>query len=131
MRFFFRFWLPVLAYMGLIFYLSSKSQFPVEVPDWMYYWDKFVHAAIFGFLGFLFLRAWTQGKLPQATFTAFFLTILFTALYGASDEFHQQFVPGRTPDIEDVIADTAGAIVVCIAVYAYHKYKVDTSRATE
>ena len=38
--------------------------------------------------------------------------------YGATDEVHQMFVPGRTPDVMDVLADAAGALVaaaVCLA----------------
>ena len=27
--------------------------------------------------------------------------------YGATDEFHQSFVPGRTPDVDDWVADIA------------------------
>jgi VanZ family protein len=37
------------------------------------------------------------------------LVIGLCALYGASDEFHQAFVPYRTPDILDWITDVAGA----------------------
>jgi VanZ family protein len=34
-----------------------------------------------------------------------------SSLYGISDELHQSFVPGRTPDVHDWIADTWGAAV--------------------
>ncbi|MEZ4273606.1 MAG: VanZ family protein [Myxococcota bacterium] len=32
-----------------------------------------------------------------------------TILYGLVDEFHQSFVPGRSPDLLDALADAAGA----------------------
>jgi VanZ family protein len=32
-------------------------------------------------------------------------------LYGASDELHQMFVPGRTAAFDDLLADTIGALV--------------------
>ncbi len=39
------------------------------------------------------------------------LAIGLSSAYGASDEFHQMFVPGRTTDVLDWVADTAGAAV--------------------
>ena len=35
-------------------------------------------------------------------------TLLIVFLYGASDEFHQSFVPTRTARVSDVFIDTAG-----------------------
>ena len=37
------------------------------------------------------------------------LTIVCATVYGISDEFHQWFVPGRTADVHDVMADAIGA----------------------
>ena len=39
-----------------------------------------------------------------------------TSLYGASDEWHQYFVPGRSCEFGDWIADTAGG-ALAIALY--------------
>ena len=36
------------------------------------------------------------------------------ALYAVTDEFHQSFVPGRYPDVRDVLVDTAGALVAVL-----------------
>ncbi len=130
MRIVVRFWLPVLVYMGFIFYLSSQEQVPIEVPDWFYYFDKTVHAVLFGGLGFLFLRAWLQGRYSNATFLAFLITVIFTMLYGTSDEFHQSFVPGRHPDWQDVVADTVGAILVCLIVYSVRFLKTIQSNSS-
>lgn len=117
MTLFFRYWVWVLAHMGLIFYLSSQSVMPIEVPPWVYYYDKVVHAVIFGFLSLLFLRAWLRGQWRNMNVSAVLLAIVFTFLYGVSDEFHQQFVPGRQPSVGDVVADTVGAIVVALVCY--------------
>lgn len=38
------------------------------------------------------------------------LAFVITCLYGVSDEFHQKFVPGRTPDVYDVVADAIGGL---------------------
>jgi VanZ family protein len=37
--------------------------------------------------------------------------VLVGALYGATDEFHQAFVRGRTPDWADWSADVMGVLV--------------------
>lgn len=112
-----RYWLPVLAHMALIYYLSSRSSFPVEVPPWAFYADKVVHAVIFGFLGFLFLRAWLQGKWQRINLPASILTVGFILLYGISDEVHQMFVPNRHPSIGDIAADITGAAFVVLLVF--------------
>src|SRR5690606_15800676 len=36
---------------------------------------------------------------------------LLAVLYGISDEIHQSFVPGRFPDLWDLVADSAGALL--------------------
>ena len=37
------------------------------------------------------------------------VSMLGAALYAATDEFHQSFVPGRSCELKDVMIDTAGA----------------------
>jgi VanZ family protein len=39
---------------------------------------------------------------------AFLLAVVIGSLYGGTDEFHQSFVPGRTADPLDWVADTLG-----------------------
>ena len=45
------------------------------------------------------------------------LSIIFTSLYAATDEFHQLFVPGRSGELKDVIIDSAGAIAGTFSFY--------------
>jgi VanZ family protein len=40
---------------------------------------------------------------------ALLLALSLASLYGATDEFHQSFVPGRSADVLDWLADTLGA----------------------
>lgn len=47
---------------------------------------------------------------PRAWLFAFVLV----GLYGLSDEYHQSFVPGRTPDPIDWLTDLAGALTAWI-----------------
>jgi len=119
MRNFFRYWLPMFAQMALIFFLSSQSTFPKEIPAWVFYFDKVVHAILFGLLCFLIVRTWVAGEWAKATNAIFGLSIVFTTLYGVSDEFHQCFVPGRTPSLGDIMADAVGAILVCLAIWTW------------
>ena len=48
------------------------------------------------------------GPLPPSRWT-WALSWKFTVLYAASDEWHQSFVPGRHPQLTDVLIDACGA----------------------
>jgi VanZ family protein len=37
--------------------------------------------------------------------------VIIAVLYGASDEIHQYFVPGRVCDIFDLVADSIGGFI--------------------
>jgi VanZ family protein len=100
-------WLPVLIYMFLIFHFSSETNPIPEVTERV--WDKLLHTIEYGGLAVLLFRAFTGegiGWLPAAI-----LAILTTSGYGASDEWHQAFVPSRSSDIRDWMADTIGATI--------------------
>lgn len=99
-------WLPVVAWMGLIFYLSAQPDLPHPETKWA---DLLVssgaHAFMFAVLAVLWVR--TLGERSRAWLVALVLTLL----YALSDEFHQAFVPGRTPDPLDLLCDGCGAIL--------------------
>jgi VanZ family protein len=100
------YWLPPAAWMGLIFYFSAQSELPHPQSGWV---DLLIssgaHVLLFGVLAVLWARGLGAG--PRAWLTAFALT----TGYGLLDEFHQSFVPGRTPDVLDLICDALGALV--------------------
>lgn len=95
-----------ILWMAMIFFLSSQPviatmmTFPGE--------DKLFHAAVYGLLGIFFLGAFRQGDQGYRPYILF-LAVLLAVLYGITDEWHQSYVPGRTPDVTDVIADGIGA----------------------
>jgi len=90
--------------MLLLYTLSSRSSLG-GVPAG---WDKLAHASAYGILGFLALRACHAGILPLRALPAT-LALLLSIGYGALDELHQRFVPGRDASVEDWIADALGA----------------------
>ena len=74
-------------------------------------WDKLLHATAYGALG-LFLWFGVGFNAPVASWLA-------VSAVGALDEVHQLFVPLRTPDVRDVVADSVGAAVVTFALHRW------------
>ena len=80
--------------------------------------DKIAHFAIYGVMGFLFVL-WRR-EIGTGAVEAVVWAAIFAALLGAIDEFHQQWIPGRSMDLLDWVADfgggTAGGIFSAVAV---------------
>ncbi len=73
--------------------------------------DKSGHSIGYAILGGLILRALAGGRLQGVTWKRVIAAIVLSTLYGVSDELHQLFVPGRSADPFDVLADTVGATI--------------------
>lgn len=112
----FALWAPVVFYMALLFYASSLSELPAVAARAS---DKLEHAVAYAGLGGLLLRALAGGLGRRAAVRAVLLAVAIAALYGASDEIHQHFVPHRSMDPYDLLADTTGAAAAAGAVYAW------------
>jgi len=106
---------PVLAYAGLIFWLSSVSRFPDMFPAFTGF-DKLAHFGEYYLLGCLLCRWLLAEKSRTANQYAVLFTILIGTLYGISDEWHQSFVPGRDASFWDTAIDAA-AVVTAAASY--------------
>jgi VanZ family protein len=104
---FFRYRLPPLLYCALIFWQSSIPV-PEDLLPSIPFLDKILHAVGYALLGWLTARALDHGFNGLDHGRLFWLATLLAALYGLSDEFHQSFVPGRTPDPADFLADALG-----------------------
>ena len=100
--------MPVILYAGLIFYLSSLSSNELPIN---FKYDKIIHLIEYAILGILLTRAIRNYNLQIATVNLFFLVAISVFFYGLSDEFHQLFVPGRTADIRDCLANGLGGIL--------------------
>jgi VanZ family protein len=109
------FWLPPLIWAAVLF-IESATAVPPQVLDLggLPHWDKVLHFGLYALLALLLLRALRQEtRLPwiRAAVGAFVLA----SCYGATDELHQWFTPGRSMDFWDWTADTAGAAIVFLA----------------
>jgi VanZ family protein len=96
--------------MALIFVISS---FEVEVPGIRHFplRDKGIHVVEYGVLGWLCAvassRTWPAAPAWRTAAFAVFVSLL----WGVSDEIHQALVPGRSPELADVVADLFGSAV--------------------
>ena len=93
---------------GVIYYLSSQPG--IDVPALFPGQDKLFHLVAFGLLGFLAMGAIKSGQKGYTVSQVWFVAAL-VALYGLLDETHQYFVPGRTTEVYDVIADAVGGLL--------------------
>lgn len=79
--------------------------------------DKAAHLALYGVLGMLSTHAVMRTpRWPGAR--ALVAVIVGVSLFGAVDEMHQALIPGRTPDLRDWLADTAGAAAASVVTAA-------------
>ena len=108
--------LPPFAYAGLIFFLSAQSSFPM-LPAGIFTYDKLLHCCEYAVLGFFVARALDVFGVRHFVL----LGIVAGALYGVSDEFHQYFVPGRSSDPFDALADTVGSTLGAVAWFGLAK----------
>lgn len=107
--------IPAVAWMVIIFYLSSQSTVP-NPPGLSVSFAAIVgHIVTFGMLallllyglsGFVSVRAWH-----------YVLAFALTLAYGLGDEIHQSFVPGRNATIFDTVMDAVGASLALFAAF--------------
>lgn len=108
-------WYAAAFMLAVIFGLSSLPNV-AEPHRYVIPYDKIAHFCEYTALGFTLagsLRRQARVRLPLLLLLL--AAAAFCAVYGASDEFHQRFVPGRDPDVHDWFADltgsTAGALL--------------------
>lgn len=126
-------WLAVIIWMAVIFYLSSQTstdsnRLSTGVTEHVAYTVEYVsasedmnilhlnrvvrknaHFIAYLILGILVIQAMRRFSIAWQKCVVYSLLICIT--YAVSDEWHQQFVPGRGPEIRDVWIDSIGAIV--------------------
>mgnify|MGYP001100043944 CR=1 FL=1 len=80
--------------------MAEKIEYPVRKAAHM------TEYAILGLLSFAFYRGILKKEMRQ-----FLAALLTAAVYAATDEFHQYFIPGRSAEVMDVCIDTLGASI--------------------
>lgn len=127
-------WLPVILWAIVIatfsthaFTADNTGHFFIPLLHWLFphasaqslermhfFIRKSGHFTEYFILSLLFLRGIRAGR-REIRLAWMAITLLVVASYASLDEFHQRFVPGRTPAIADVILDTtAGAIALLV-----------------
>jgi VanZ family protein len=100
-------WIPPIAWAAVILTLTSIPASDLA-PVGAFAFpgaDKLVHVGMYGVLGALLARAVGVPPSPR-TLGRLLLGVL---LFAAVDEWHQRFIPGRSADVLDLVADLAGA----------------------
>ena len=105
-KFFVLYFLPIVLFMGIIFYYSSQPYPPVVNLE---HGASYEHILEYLILSFLLYRGFINSKYKNI---AFILAILIAIVYGVSDEMHQYFVPGRNFDFIDMSLDALGACLI-------------------
>ena len=97
-------WLPPLLWAGVIIFATSM---PSElVPQQVSTFDKTAHFSMYAVLGGLLTRHLTE---ITTRWRAVIAAIVITAAFGALDEWHQRYIPGRSTELADWRADSIGA----------------------
>ena len=105
----------VAAWMGLIFWLSSLHTLPKTAPGIGDIQNVLGHFGAYGILAAL--AFWALTPYLRSTRTRALTTMLVVLAYGISDEFHQSFVPGRSPDLKDILVDMMGAACMLVLLH--------------
>jgi len=113
--------------MGMIFFLSHQSGDFVELPEFVGS-DKLLHLIAYGSLAASFLYGLQPFTKQITRPAAGIIVVFFCFAYGVGDEFHQYFIPGRLVSAWDVLADTAGAILV-VSWWIMGKAKVKSEKS--
>ena len=106
-------WGPVAAMMIAIYNVSGIPNL-TDIPGG--FSDKTAHFWAYGALAALAFRATAGGRWSDVTARTGFAAWAIAAAYGASDEFHQTFVPGRFAGVDDWVADALGAAAAVVVV---------------
>lgn len=109
-------WLPILAYVALIFTLSSQQN--LAPPFHFSEGDKLAHTLEYGGLGMLLARGIRKRTRLKGPLAGGLAAVLVGFLIAAADEFWQAHVPGRNSNVLDWFADANGLVLAQLAFLA-------------
>lgn len=110
-------WTSLLVAVVLVLILMPGDDVPsVGIP----HLDKVVHFCMFGSINFMFyLEYYFNNKcLPK-----WIKPCIYLVIYAVITEVLQYFVPGRSCDVKDLIADTLGIVIVGLIMHTQLKKK--------
>lgn len=89
-----------------------------------YFFRDLMHLFAFFVIGFTLYVAMNHFEPPKLK--AVLVTLFLLPLIAGLDEYHQSFIPGRTPSIKDIQLDLAGGIggLLVGIVIAYTMYQI-------
>lgn len=105
-----------IIWMGVIFFFSSLKN--TDLKHLPAISDILAHGAVYGLLGVLLYFSFKKHRAFKA--------VLISCLYGITDEIHQYFVPGRTPEVKDLFVDTLGAFLAVTLTVVLSSLKTKT-----
>lgn len=114
-----RWWGPVVLYMALIFFVSSRAR-PSSLDEAP---DVLLHGGAYFVMAVLAVRALARGVLEPASTGALVGGVAIAVVYGASDELHQSFVPARVGSWQDLLYDAVGAFVAAAALMTFWHFR--------
>jgi VanZ family protein len=104
---------PAALYAALIYGLSAQANPLPFLPPELVLHDKLLHGVEYAVLAALLVPGFRLAGIgPRGAVVG---AVIVASLYGATDEVHQAFVPGRTADVVDWVADTLGATLGALA----------------
>ena len=103
-------WWPAIVWAGLIEVATSwpNPPIPAGLPEQS---DKVVHTTMYAVLGFLVARALARPGARLASMLRGLAVVAAISGFGALDEWHQRFIPGRGVELGDWMADTTGGLL--------------------
>ena len=109
-------YIPVILWMALIFYFSSKSDLPsAESFFWEFIFKKSGHLFVYSVLAIIWILTLDKNKLVNS--------FLYSFAYAFTDEIHQIFVPNRTGLLRDVYIDALGILAGIVLFIFYSKWQ--------
>src|SRR2546430_2591577 len=109
--------------MAAIFYASSLPAPPIPEGT-----DKQFHLSGYFFFAIVVIRAVAGGLPRRFGLRTAMVAVAIAAGYGATDEFHQMFVPGRSADVYDWLADAIGVLLATIGCFAWGLTQTEVTR---
>jgi len=118
-------WLPPVAWAAVI--ITATSMPSGVVPQGVGSYDKAAHFGMYAIFGYLLTR---DGFGVAGRWWSAVLAVIVASGFGAVDEWHQQYIPGRSTELADWHADTLGAIAGAFAYAIFRRRRPHTSHTS-